>query len=132
MSKNKIKMSMDLEAYDAKGLPTIAVCINGEVANINASNAEEFAETLSNMAKAIRQTEANSDIIRTDCWEDYLLDAQYKNVSTSRIFIKGDVWVINHDNIREFIKDYTSDQYSQIFTNLEEMSANGLIDRECK
>lgn len=44
--------------------------------------------------------------------------------------IEGDVWIVNHDDIRSFIEDYFFDTYSQIFDNLEEMITNNLIRKE--
>ncbi len=122
-------ISIDIESYSQNDINTIGVNINGEICHLTTKNAEKFAEELSNLAKKINSDEASKNVHKPQCWEDYLLDAKYKNQSYSTILIGDEAWIINHDNIREFIADYTMDQYSQIFNNLEEMSENGLIER---
>lgn len=133
MSKKEIcsvnpNVSLELDlASDAK---TIAIKIDGKICFLSPDAAMNISNELSEMSKDILSKEAESDIQRPEYWQDYLLEARHYNVSTSRLEIEGEIWVVDHDAIREFIEDYTMDNYSQFHTNLSEMAANRLISKE--
>lgn len=123
-------LTIDIETYTEEGLNAVAVNMDGRICYLTPESAMKLSTALDNASREILDQEAAERIERPEYWQDYLLEARHMNVSTSRLQIENDVWVVDHDAIRDFITDYTMDNYSQFHTNLSEMSANGLIRKE--
>lgn len=119
--------TFDIEAISENGKMCIAFTINGEKGILSLEDGLNASALLEELT-CKHMTEETMDVIeRPEYWQDYLLDAGDLNVNTSLLAIEDDVWVIHHNNIREFIQDYRMDSYSQICSNTKEMKSNGLI-----
>lgn len=123
-------LTIDVQIYTEEGLNAVAVNMDGRICYLTPEAAMSLSNALNNASREILDQEAAGRIERPEYWQDYLLEAKHMNVSTSRLQIENDIWVVDHDSIREFIEDYTMDNYSQFYTNLSEMAANGLISKE--
>jgi hypothetical protein len=124
-------ITIDIEANSLEENPTsIAAKIDGKICYLSLDNADKLAKNMSELSKMLREEATKNDIANPEHWGDYLLEAKYQNVSTSRLMINGDVWLVDHDAIRDFINDYTFDIYSQMFDKLDQMESNHLIHKE--
>lgn len=124
------EITIDIEKVSKDGTPLVSIIIDGKVCHLKTDAADRIAEGIQKAAKSLNSKEAEDIIEEPEYWQDYLLEAKHVNVSHSRVLIEGEVWVVNHDNIREYIQDYTMDNYSQFCDNLHEMHSNGLISKE--